>query len=253
MIKFFRGTRQQLLTENKTGKYLKYAIGEIVLVVIGILIALSINNWNEKNKINNSINNHLTILRQNLIEDQILLNQLQESMTENFTYADSLMMFFKGHIPYDSKTTKYLSKSLLEHQFRPNTNAIETISQSNEIPFLKTELQNSILDYYALIESTKERELISNKFIKDKYEVYIFNNYPQVFQKNNEWEYVKNVYKDDLRPIIEINQEKLVSDKTLEAYIIARHYQSNLLNGLYANLFDSSNDVLKLLEKEIAK
>ncbi|MCB0461581.1 MAG: DUF6090 family protein [Flavobacteriaceae bacterium] len=50
MIKFFRHIRKSLLMENKTGKYFKYAIGEIVLVVIGILIALSINNWNEKRK-----------------------------------------------------------------------------------------------------------------------------------------------------------------------------------------------------------
>ena len=50
MIKFFRQIRQSLIMENKTGKYLKYAIGEIVLVVIGILIALQINNWNEQRK-----------------------------------------------------------------------------------------------------------------------------------------------------------------------------------------------------------
>src|SRR5210317_368794 len=50
MIKFFRHIRQNLIMENKTGKYLKYAIGEIVLVVIGILIALQINNWNEQRK-----------------------------------------------------------------------------------------------------------------------------------------------------------------------------------------------------------
>ena len=48
MIKFFRKNRYDLMEKNKTGKYLKYAIGEIVLVVIGILIALSINNWNSK-------------------------------------------------------------------------------------------------------------------------------------------------------------------------------------------------------------
>jgi hypothetical protein len=46
-MKFFRKIRQRLLTENKFSKYLIYAIGEIVLVVIGILIALSINNWNQ--------------------------------------------------------------------------------------------------------------------------------------------------------------------------------------------------------------
>jgi len=50
MLKFFRKIRQNMINENKTGKYLKYAIGEIILVVIGILIALSINNWNEKRK-----------------------------------------------------------------------------------------------------------------------------------------------------------------------------------------------------------
>ena len=51
MIKFFRAIRKDLMEKNNTGKYFKYAIGEIVLVVIGILIALQINNWNEKQKL----------------------------------------------------------------------------------------------------------------------------------------------------------------------------------------------------------
>ena len=51
MIKFFRRIRQKLLSENKFSKYLIYAIGEIFLVVIGILIALQINNWNESKKL----------------------------------------------------------------------------------------------------------------------------------------------------------------------------------------------------------
>jgi hypothetical protein len=50
MIKFFRSIRQNLLNEGKTSKYLKYAIGEIVLVMIGILLALQVNNWNENRK-----------------------------------------------------------------------------------------------------------------------------------------------------------------------------------------------------------
>ena len=52
MIKFFRKIRQRLLTENKFSKYLIYSIGEIVLVVIGILLALQVNNWNEGKKDN---------------------------------------------------------------------------------------------------------------------------------------------------------------------------------------------------------
>jgi len=51
MIKFFRKIRQNSIKEDKLVNYLKYAIGEIVLVVIGILIALQINTWNERNKL----------------------------------------------------------------------------------------------------------------------------------------------------------------------------------------------------------
>jgi len=55
MIKLFRKIRCNLMNENKTGKYLKYAIGEIVLVIVGILIALSINNRNEAKKFMNEV------------------------------------------------------------------------------------------------------------------------------------------------------------------------------------------------------
>ena len=64
MIKFFRKIRQNLLSEGKTTKYFKYAIGEIVLVVIGILIALQINNWNENRKIKHKE----TVIQKELLE-----------------------------------------------------------------------------------------------------------------------------------------------------------------------------------------
>jgi hypothetical protein len=78
MIKFFRKIRQNLLSEGKTGKYLKYAIGEIVLVVIGILIALQINNWNEQ--------------RKDKIKEQGLLNQLQEDYQSNLLQLEEKMV-----------------------------------------------------------------------------------------------------------------------------------------------------------------
>ncbi|MFC4720861.1 DUF6090 family protein [Geojedonia litorea] len=64
--------------ENKTSKYFKYAIGEIILVVIGILIALQINNWNESRKLQEEINTYLTQKLVNLREDQIKLVELRE-------------------------------------------------------------------------------------------------------------------------------------------------------------------------------
>ncbi len=65
MIKFFRKIRRNLLSDGKTGKYLKYAIGEIILVVIGILIALQINNWNNTIKQGKLERKYLTELKIN--------------------------------------------------------------------------------------------------------------------------------------------------------------------------------------------
>ena len=71
MIKFFRKIRQNLLKENNTSKYFKYAIGEILLVVIGILIALQINNWNENRKL---------LLQQDLLFEQLLSDTKADSI-----------------------------------------------------------------------------------------------------------------------------------------------------------------------------
>lgn len=69
VIKFFRKIRQKTLTENKFGRYLTYAIGEIVLVAIGILIALQINNWNENKKSKSQLHNIYAEVALNLQSD----------------------------------------------------------------------------------------------------------------------------------------------------------------------------------------
>jgi hypothetical protein len=71
MIKFFRKIRYDLMETGRTGKYLKYAIGEIFLVVIGILLALSINTWNEERKEKVIVKNVLKNVRYDLIADTV--------------------------------------------------------------------------------------------------------------------------------------------------------------------------------------
>lgn len=227
-----------------------YAVGEIVLVVIGILIALQINNWNERKKIDRSISDHLVILEQNVLEDRKQLETLHRNMVDNYNYADSLMSQLKTVIPIDHKTTKYLGKLLLEYQFRPNRNAIQTITQSNEIPLLKADLQKAVLDYYALIESTHEREQISNTQIQSKYENYINMNYPQVFQKNNAWPFIKDFYANDPRPLIPIDQVAFLADKKLESLVTSRYFQSVALKSFYSDLIGACDMILALLENE---
>ena len=75
MLKFFRRIRFDLMEKNKTGKYLKYAIGEIILVVVGILIALQINNWNEQRKEKQLEINAMSEIRDDLVNSMIDINQ----------------------------------------------------------------------------------------------------------------------------------------------------------------------------------
>ncbi|WP_053969914.1 DUF6090 family protein [Mangrovimonas sp. ST2L15] len=83
MIKFFRNIRRQLINQGKTSNYFKYAIGEIVLVVIGILIALQVNNWNNYRKDRNDEKMALIEIYQSLYyqNNQVIPYQLKRTIT----------------------------------------------------------------------------------------------------------------------------------------------------------------------------
>jgi len=239
--------------DNKPLQYMRYAIGEIVLVVIGILIALQLNNWNEQSKIGKSIDNNLVILKQNLLEDQTQLENLKQSMITNKHSADSSMLQMKTLIPVDNSVKKFMLTLMHEYQFSPNTNAIETLTQSNEVPVLSTELRTAILDYYALIERTKEREHISNMNLQNDFATHIFNEYPDIFQKNSRFPFIELYYKNDPRPISAIDENKFLKDKKFEALLIVRYYQVVNLKDYYAELIESANIILNLLEEKHKK
>ena len=93
MIKFFRKIRQNLLMENKTGKYFKYAIGEIILVVIGILIALQLNTWNHN--------------RQDRIQEQQILVQLQNEYDNNLIQINQKILIRNEIISSSFKLLRY--------------------------------------------------------------------------------------------------------------------------------------------------
>ena len=76
MINFFRKTRKKMADDNKPMKYMRYAIGEIVLVVVGILIALSINNWNEDRKGRINQVKFLNNLRNEIQLDTLVIGEL---------------------------------------------------------------------------------------------------------------------------------------------------------------------------------
>ncbi|WP_406682983.1 DUF6090 family protein [Seonamhaeicola sp. MEBiC1930] len=100
MIKFFRNIRKKLLNEGNTSKYLKYAIGEIILVVIGILIALQINNWNEQRLKNQEIKSNLKSLIDDLNYDKEILTWSYNRQSFKF-YSMQYLLKIEGTNPYN--------------------------------------------------------------------------------------------------------------------------------------------------------
>ena len=141
MIKFFRKIRQNLLSEGKTGKYFKYAIGEIILVVIGILIALSINNWNENRKEYNA----LKTLTENLNNEfQKNLEELDTDLTrvKNSITATNTLLSYTGskNIEVDNTIIDSLIYYAVSNPtWNPSSYVLNDIKNSGKLSTLKNE------------------------------------------------------------------------------------------------------------------
>ena len=91
MAKFFRQQRKKLVAAKKLRSYLRYALGEVLLVVIGILIAVSINNWNEERKQQQVLHNIFRVIQTDLQRDTTQLNNLTSYYEDNEKYFLDIM------------------------------------------------------------------------------------------------------------------------------------------------------------------
>ncbi len=129
MIKFFRRIRQQLLSENKFSKYLLYAIGEIILVVIGILIALQINNWNAQQKEKEALMKTLSIIKNNIEDDILMLDSLKKKKKKlTPLYKKEQLTFFNN--TYNLETSMNAIYVFDGFNFKANQSGFNTLEQS---------------------------------------------------------------------------------------------------------------------------
>jgi len=117
MLKFFRKIRFNLMETGKTGKYLKYAIGEIILVVIGILIALQINNWNEGRK---AVKQEIKILSELKNDLKTNLNEITETFNTTTTRKNSTILildYFENRRPIDDSLKMAFENIIMDGLF----------------------------------------------------------------------------------------------------------------------------------------
>jgi hypothetical protein len=144
IIKFFRNIRQNLINEEKTSKYFKYAFGEIMLVVIGILIALQINNWNEgvktkilETKILKELRNNLILDIDEIHNDVSFMDSINKACSDIKTYLE------KNDTPNDS-LFNILSILRITPHFDPNKSGYQLLQSKGVEVISNDSLRNAI-------------------------------------------------------------------------------------------------------------
>tara|TARA_R110002073_G_scaffold14554_1_gene59262 strand:+ start:30079 stop:30747 length:669 start_codon:yes stop_codon:yes gene_type:complete len=222
-----------MLTENKFSKYLLYAIGEVILVVIGILIALQINNWNEERKENTELSQY----------KQRLIKQFQKDSTD-------LLSSNEGY--------KYITPifKTLDSTFRENINGNVNKDSIIQIPVFITLQSEFISETHALNElnNTGKMSLFKNDSLKDKLTEYQI----LIEQQHNIIGRTKNKFDDFDKLLIrkgkfggrhylvraqDINQDAFMN----EYWYINASWQGQRL--LYDKITKTNHEILKLLRQ----
>jgi hypothetical protein len=136
------------MEQNKTGKYFKYAIGEIILVVIGILIALSINNWNEKNKLKIEEIKILKEMKSALISDKV---DIISNIDEHVSSANScsiLLEHISNKLPYNDSLDFHFANALNTTRFSHTSSPYETLKIKGPDLIENDSLRVMLGDYY---------------------------------------------------------------------------------------------------------
>ncbi|MCB0476399.1 MAG: hypothetical protein KDC69_12030 [Flavobacteriaceae bacterium] len=165
-MKLFSTIRQKLIVDNKSLQYLKYALGEIVLVVIGILIALQINTWNQSVKDKRSLNEYLIKIKSHTLEDIEQLAELSEGRKQigdvckkarnsilDKTENDNLFLFMASGYAF------------ADYYFKPNSGGYELLKNSEYYGKINSTNRDSLLaKYHGFIDIIAENERSYNQY-----------------------------------------------------------------------------------------
>lgn len=160
MIKFFRKIRHRLLTENKFSKYLLYALGEIILVVIGILMALQINNWNEARKIRNQELKHLVDLKTDFELNIAEINQYLDTRKSRIESANKVLEYYEGKPLTDINDLNFHATNVyIWYKFTLHDNTYQELINSGNLAIISNDsIKNGLLDLQALYKKLKNEE-----------------------------------------------------------------------------------------------
>lgn len=262
MIKFFRKIRQNLLSENKSAltagrfsKYLIYAIGEIILVVIGILIALQINNSNELKKQRSREVQFLKNLKSDLIFEERELDRytgIRESIVNS---AEIAIEHFKGKPVENIQMFNFHTFNVgIWQEFQRNNNTFLELLNSGNLTIISNDsIKNGLLNLDLI-----HKKIISNReHLRNDLEHYFYDPWFNtvdldplaqsfVFYANNR-EFDKNI------ELSRQEMDRLLNDKVFKNGFVLSVFTNSLIIDDYKRMKALNKKVVTLINKEIAK
>jgi len=267
MINFFRKTRKKMADRNNPLKYMKYAIGEIVLVVFGILIALQINTWNKTRSDRDQETQLLKSLKKEFVDN---LNQLNDKIfirNKIIHSANELIKIIESNkelsfFPIDSIET-YIGTTTIFPTFNASSGVINDIIYSGKLHILEdnnlrvflsnwsgdisqvTEMENVLLDYYF---SSYQPFLVKNIQLRNSFNAMLsVTNLVEKFNLNKSIENVEQIERS--KKIHEY--EKLFNNEDFEDYLVSILIYSRVANIQSEGFKVKIKDNLKRIENKL--
>jgi len=234
MIKFFRNIRKSLLNEGKTSKYLKYAIGEIILVVIGILLALQISEWNTNYKRHKVEVQLLQDIHKEFLENKEQLKLVKSYHLISFEATEKLLNL----MPIDLTKIKIdsvvglLDDTYFNWTFNPQQSTINALINTSSFDLISNvELRKILQNWTDLYLDYEEEEIIARNQVSNFYRPYMSKHYETKQVKNRSpfdelnWDFLQSIeFKNlvgrrnsDLKDILnELENLNMVIEKIIE-------------------------------------
>lgn len=237
MIKFFRQIRLRLIAENRLSKYLLYAIGEILLVVIGILLALQINNWNENRKLRSIEIKTLKELRSDLKQTLGDIEGDRDYFRTCLSSNEKIVEHMVNKLPYSDSLASDFVQIFPIATFSINTTTFQNIRQSGSNLITNDSLRNVISDFYTR-----------------------YVNLYKSHESNLLYDHYSNHIKPMLMSAFYTRSNQIVEPRNYEAFINNENYHQILLYnlnmiqnfvGIQTGMINTINRLIRAINSEI--
>jgi hypothetical protein len=253
MLKFFHKIRARSLTENRFGKYLLYAFGEILLVVIGILIALQINNYNEKQKLRDREINFLKSLKSDLIYEEIELDRYIEIREGMIGSAQIILEHFNGKPVENIQMFNYhnFNVEIWQAFQRKNNTFLELINSGN-----LTIISNEYIKYGLLnLDVIYKKILTDREHLKHDYEEYLYKpffEYVDLDPLAQSFSYYATHGEFDQK--MKLSREELdglLGNKVFKNGFVLSIFTNSIILSDYRKMKELNNELVALIDKEV--